>query len=133
MLTIEYAHDGRALADALLETELEEIIGILSEDQVDQRLRYSTSNIFWMIELYVAQGKIDYRNVQFEFEGEIMAIDPFGRPRPYEWPKGFLFDDVDIMEKAMEAGFVVHKSLSKDERRYWDSSNYRRLQERGEV
>lgn len=77
MLTIEYCRDGDPISDFEAEEWVREIINIEKNDS-EFLSKVSTSLPIDLISLAVVDGKLNYKNVKFLFNGEHMFINEYG-------------------------------------------------------
>lgn len=112
MIKMRYAHHGQAVNDFRARYLLESLIAT-SKLKFQRIMSYSTTNIFDLVMLAVAEGKIEHANVEFWYKGETIALDRFGRVVG-NWPKGFLWNYADMMEKILKAGLARQKELRDD-------------------
>ncbi len=111
MITIEYTPEGAPVPDFEFDVDLELITQAIEEGR-DSRFRYSTSNIFEMVMLWVAQEKLDWTAIEFEFDGETIHIERDGHLE--STPEGFLFDIAAIKEKHLELSFALRRRMREE-------------------
>jgi len=110
MIKMRYAKHGQAVSDFNARYVLERLISEAKKD-FQRIMSYSTTNIFDLVMLSVAEGKIDHTHVEFWFKGKTITMDQFGRVVD-DWPKGFLWNYGNIMEEILKAGFARQKEIS---------------------
>jgi len=87
MITIKYDPNwGVAVRDGEVEQRIADILWDTAHDTYE--LEYATENIFHALRLAVADGRLDYRRIQFQFKNGILPVDQYG-DLTTNWPEGF--------------------------------------------
>lgn len=108
MITFEYTPKGAPVPDFELNDELEFLVEVMKEGR-DRHIRYSTSIIFHMIQLWIVQRKLDWSQINFMFEGEVLEVSETAEVSP--WPEGFLMDIAKVMERTVRGRFKVRREI----------------------
>lgn len=103
MKTVEYSGIGIAFADCLAEHAAQRFL-----EGYDDHIVVSTSNFIDAVRVCVAEGKIDHKEVQFKFNGEIIPIKANGSL--VDWPKGFCDTIMNLQCRALQARIKARKS-----------------------
>lgn len=68
------------IRDGNLKTEMYRIKHFADEVSNEQiNVSYSTENIFYLVRLDIARGKINHRNVSFKYMGHIISLNKYGQ------------------------------------------------------
>lgn len=87
MLTIRYRDIGFAVPDFACEALCESLV---EQQDKDWNITISTENMLYAIRAWVAEGKIDSKKVQIDYQGEIIPVNEYGVARSIEHSGEFL-------------------------------------------
>ena len=88
MLKIVYARYGKPYSDFCSLRLAKKIVNNYLNDYKEKIINVSTSNIIVALRILVKRGMINYKEIIFEFEDELITIDSNGKLSHY--PKGFI-------------------------------------------
>lgn len=111
MIILEYTRTGMSCSDFYLEDDFTSILNYISiwkdRGEVNLKLKFSTSNIFYRVLVGIARGEIDYTQVIFKYNEHNITINKYGALSSY--PKGFLDIEIVMGQEVLEAAVKLRK------------------------
>ncbi|OGC94027.1 MAG: hypothetical protein A2W25_11640 [candidate division Zixibacteria bacterium RBG_16_53_22] len=99
MIELVYSSDGQAVSDFDIRKTFHETIEPWVNDESTVPFVYSTDNIFYYVQLLVAEGRLDHNKIWFVYNGYRIDINQFGVSSMYI--DGFMDLQIQMCEETL--------------------------------